>query len=105
MTSNRWILGLSVALLMAISVPQSWAEDPPQAKEAPGPGATAAAVASDVFYVPGKAIVCTASGVLGVVTMALTFGTLYQEAADFVKGGCGGQWLLTGADIKPAKSY
>lgn len=31
MTSNRWIVGLSVALLMATCVPQSWAEDPPQA--------------------------------------------------------------------------
>jgi hypothetical protein len=37
--------------------------------------------------------------------MALTLGTLYDEAADFVKGGCGGRWVLTGEDIKPAKSY
>jgi hypothetical protein len=24
---------------------------------------------------------------------------------DFVKGGCGGKWVLTGEDIKPAQSY
>ena len=54
---------------------------------------------------PGKAIVCGVSGVLWVATMAITFGTLYQEAADFVKGGCGGQWVLTGEDIKTTKSY
>jgi hypothetical protein len=65
---------------------------------------TAAAVVSDLFYVPGKAVVCGVSGVLWVATMALTFGTLYQEAADFVKGGCG-VWVLTGQDIKPTQSY
>jgi hypothetical protein len=37
--------------------------------------------------------------------MVLTFGSLYQEAADFVKGSCGGQWMLTGEDMRPAKSY
>ena len=69
-------------------------------------GATAAAVVSDIFYVPGKAIVCGLSGVGYVIAMTLTFGFLYQESTDFVKGGCGGQWVLTGEDIKPTpKSY
>ena len=105
MTSNRWMAGLLVSLLIGTCAQQSWAQDTSKAREEPSAGATAAAVASDVFYVPGKAIVCGVSGVLWVATMALTFGTLYQEAADFVKGGCGGQWVLTGEDIKPAKSY
>ena len=69
-------------------------------------GATAAAVVGDIFYVPGKAIVCGLSGLGYVIAMALTFGALYQESTDFVKGGCGGQWVLTGEDIKPTpKSY
>ena len=105
MTSTRWIAALLVLLLIGTCVPPSWADDAPRATEPPGAGATAAAVVSDVFYVPGKAIVCGVSGVLWVATMALTFGTLYQEATDFVKGGCGGKWVLTGDDIKPAPSY
>ena len=105
MTSNRWMAGLLALLLIGTCAHQSWAQDTSTVREAPGAGATAAAVASDVFYVPGKAIICGVSGVLWVATMALTFGALYQEAADFVKGGCGGQWVLTGEDIKPAKSY
>jgi hypothetical protein len=69
-------------------------------------GATAAAVIGDIFYVPGKAIVCGLSGLGYVIAMTLTFGALYQESTDFVKGGCGGQWVLTGEDIKPTpKSY
>ena len=105
MTSRRWIVILLASLLIGSSAVTSWAEETPQGKEAPGAGATAAAAASDVFYVPGKAIVCGASGVLWVATMVLTLGNLYQEAADFVKGGCGGQWVLTSEDMKPTKSY
>ena len=89
-----------IALLIATGVSPSWAQDTP-GTSAPGAGATAAAVASDVIYVPGKAIVCGMSGVLWVATMAVTFGALYQEAADFVRGGCGGRWVLTAEDIKP----
>jgi hypothetical protein len=106
MHTRRWIAVALVSLLIGTCVPDSWAQDTSQPKDAPGAGATAAAVASDIVYVPGKAIVCGVSGVLWVTTMALTFGALYQEAADFVRGGCGGQWVLTGEDIKPtAKSY
>ena len=105
MTYTRLLAGLLALLFVGALALQSHAEDPSQPGEAPGAGATAAAAVSDVFYVPGKAIVCGVSGVLWVATMAITFGTLYQEAADFVKGGCGGQWVLTGEDIKTTKSY
>ena len=105
MTSNRWMAGLLASLLIGTCAHQSWAQDASTVRETPGAGATAAAVVSDVFYVPGKAIVCGVSGVLWVATMALTFGALYQESADFVKGGCGGRWVLTGEDIKSTKSY
>jgi len=105
MTSTRLLAGLLALLFVGTLALQSHAEDTSQPGEAPGAGATTAAAVSDVFYVPGKAIVCGVSGVLWVATMAITFGTLYQEAADFVKGGCGGQWVLTGEDIKTTKSY
>ena len=104
MNSSRWVATLLISsFLIGTSAPGSWAQDASQGSG--GAGATAAAVASDVFYVPGKAIVCGVSGVLWVATMALTFGSLYQESADFVKGGCGGRWVLTGEDIKPTRSY
>ena len=105
MISNRWIAVLLVPLLIATGAPTTWAGETPGSKEPPSAGATAAAAVSDVFYVPGKAMVCGMSGALWIATMALTFGALYQEAADFVKGGCGGKWVLTGEDIKPAQSY
>src|SRR5260370_32801139 len=97
MNSSRWIATLLISsFLIVASPPRSWAEDAAQAKGAGSAGATAAAVVSDVFYVPGKAIVCGASSVLWLGTTALTLGALYHEAADFVNGGCGGRWVLTG---------
>jgi hypothetical protein len=106
MNSSRWMATLLVSsFLIGASAPGSWAQDASQASGAGSAGATAAAVAGDVFYVPGKAIVCGMSGVLWVATMAITFGSLYQESTEFVKGGCGGRWVLTGEDIKPTGSY
>lgn len=104
MISTRCIAAALVAFLIGAWVSPGWAEDTPHASP-PGARATAAAVASDVFYMPGKAIVCGASSVLWVATMALTFGALYQEAADLVRGGCGGRWVLTGEDMKPPERY
>jgi hypothetical protein len=105
MNSSRWIATMLISsFLIGASAPRSWAEDASQTKGLGSAGATAAAVISDVFYVPGKAIVCGVSGVLWLGTMAMTFGTLYQESTDFVKGGCGGRSVLTGEDIKPTTS-
>lgn len=100
MIMKRCIAALLVSLLIATAAPTSWADPEPV-----GPGANAAAAVSDVFYAPGKAIVCGVSGVLWIGAMALTLGTLYQESNDFVKGACGGKWILTGEDIKETKSY
>jgi hypothetical protein len=106
MTWTRFVVAtLLTSLLIGTGAPAIWAADTSPADEPPGAGANAAAAVSDVFYVPGKAIVCGVSGVLWVATMAVTLGALYDEAANFVKGGCGGRWVLTGEDIKPAKSY
>jgi hypothetical protein len=101
MISQRFFATLLAMLLITTAAPVGWADETARSEEPPSAGATAAAVVGDVFYVPGKAIVCGVSGALYVVTMALTFGALYQEATDFVKGGCGGKWVLTGEDIKP----
>jgi hypothetical protein len=64
MTSTRLLAGLLTLLLIGACALQSHAEDTSRAKEGPGAGATTAAAVSDVFYVPGKAIVCGARAAL-----------------------------------------
>src|SRR5712691_5494534 len=90
---------MAAALLLCPSPSPAWAQSPQPAKDGPGTAEEVAAGLSNVFYVPGKAIVCTTSGILWVVTMALTFGALYNDAANLVKGGCGGKWIVAREDI------
>ena len=72
--------------------------EPPTREEA-----AALAVTGDVFFTaPGKVITCAASIGLWVLTMAVTFGTQYRDAASLVVGGCGGKWVATGQDIEEA---
>jgi outer membrane biosynthesis protein TonB len=61
----------------------------------------AGAVVTNVFLIPGRAITCTLGAGLGVVVLALTFGTGYKTAAGAFDEGCGGKWFVTGDDLKP----
>ncbi len=54
----------------------------------------------NVFYAPGKAIVCGATGILGTLELALTFGAAYEDAARLIKGGCGGRWTVGSEDLR-----
>jgi hypothetical protein len=54
-----------------------------------------------VFYVPGKALTCAGSAVLWVVTLGVSFGTLYEDATQVVASGCGGKWTVQGRDLEP----
>jgi hypothetical protein len=49
----------------------------------------------NVFYVPGKAIVCGLGTVASVGVMLLTLGSAYRAAIDTYREGCGGDWVLT----------
>ena len=102
MTWRLFLSSLLTLLLMAATTFEASPGDLGSVSQPPSGGATAAATASNIVYVPGKAIVCGTSGVLWFVAMLLTFGALYQESADFVKGGCGGRWVLTGEDFTSA---
>lgn len=97
--TKPFVTVLTAALLLCPSSSPAWAQGPQPAKDGPGTGEEVAAGFSNVLYVPGKAIVCTTSGILWIATMALTLGALYNEAANFVKGGCGGKWIVARDDI------
>jgi len=66
----------------------------------PSAAAQTGAALIDVFYVPGKAILCTTSVVFDTVILALTFGSAYRAAAAIANEGCGGKWYITGADLR-----
>jgi hypothetical protein len=61
----------------------------------------AGAVVVNTFLVPGRTITCVLGGAVGIVVLALTFGSGYKAAADVANEGCGGKWVVTGDDLRP----
>jgi hypothetical protein len=61
----------------------------------------AGAVVVNTFLVPGRTITCVLGGAVGIVVLAVTFGSGYKAAADVANEGCGGKWVVTGDDLRP----
>jgi hypothetical protein len=104
MNRNQWLcLVLATLVFLGPLAHAGWSEQavypaPPNDEEA-----AALAVPGDVlFTTPGKFITCVGSIGLWVVTMAVTLGAQYGDAAKLVIGGCGGEWVATGKDIQNA---
>jgi hypothetical protein len=58
---------------------------------------------ANVFYVPGKAILCGIGTLAGVGVMLITFGSGYRAAAGVAREGCGGRWRLSPDDLRPER--
>lgn len=76
----------------------------PAAAPAPAPEAddAAGAVVADLWYVPGRALVCGGSAVIAGVVMTLTLGQSYDSASELMHGGCSGPWIVRPRDIRQA---
>jgi hypothetical protein len=60
-----------------------------------------AAIVTNIFLVPGRAITCGLGAVVGVAVLAATLGTAYKAASSVWHEGCGGRWTVTGEDMRP----
>jgi len=94
---------LVVALLVAGCVTQRAAGRAAEPPRHDGGLRTAAAIAN-VWYVPGRALVCGASAVLSGVIMTLTLGHSSDDAAQIMYGGCGGPWTVQPSDVRDGVS-
>src|SRR5215510_12528681 len=56
---------------------------------------------ANIFYIPGKGILCAAGVASGVFIMLVTIGSAPRPAAYFAREGCGGRWYLVGDDLRP----
>jgi len=60
-----------------------------------------AAVVTNIFLVPGRAITCGLGAIVGVGVLAATLGTAYKAASSVWHEGCGGRWTVTAEDMRP----
>ena len=86
--------------------PQPVAQQPPDIPEQESHlGESAAynvgAGIANVFYIPGKGLLCGLGGMVGIFIMIVSIGSQPKTAAYFAREGCGGKWILTGDDLRP----
>jgi hypothetical protein len=60
---------------------------------------------ANVFYIPGKGLLCGLGGMVGIFIMIVSIGSAPKPAAYFAREGCGGKWVLTGDDIRPDDAH
>src|SRR5881397_83623 len=56
---------------------------------------------ANVFYIPGKGLLCGLGGAVGIFILIISIGSAPKPAAYFAREGCGGRWILTGDDLRP----
>jgi hypothetical protein len=56
---------------------------------------------ANVFYIPGKGLLCGVGGAVGIFILIISLGSAPRPAAYFAREGCGGKWILTGDDLRP----
>ncbi len=56
---------------------------------------------ANVFYIPGKGLMCGLGGAVGIFILIVSLGSAPKPAAYFAREGCGGKWILTGDDLRP----
>ena len=60
------------------------------------------AIAANIWYAPGRALLCGGSATMAGLIMTLTLGQSYDSASALMHGGCSGPWLVRPADIRQA---
>ena len=59
-------------------------------------------IAANLWYVPGRALVCGLGAISAGVVMTLTMGQSYEGASQLMHGGCSGPWIVRSSDIRQA---
>jgi hypothetical protein len=93
----------SIGLIMVVGFLVACAAHRP-----PTPGDARAAAADDdtgavvanIWYVPGRALLCGGTAVIAGIVMTVTLGQSYDSASELMHGGCSGPWTVRANDIR-----
>ena len=59
-------------------------------------------IVANLWYVPGRALLCGLGAMSAGVVMTLTMGQSYEDASQLMHGGCSGPWVVRSTDIRQA---
>lgn len=97
--------GIVVSLALVASLLAGCATHRPPAPadgRVPAADDEAGSIAANILYVPGRGLLCGASGLMAGVVMLVTFGQAYDSASEVLHGGCSGPWLVGPSEIRQA---
>ena len=57
-------------------------------------------IAANIWYVPGRGLVCGLGALSAGAVMTLTLGQSYEQASQIMHGGCSGPWVLQPSDLR-----
>ena len=57
-------------------------------------------IAANIWYVPGRGLVCGLGALSAGAVLTLTLGQSYEEASQIMHGGCSGPWVLHPSDLR-----
>ena len=60
------------------------------------------AIAANILYAPGHALLCAGAGIMTGLVMVLTFGQSYDDASTVMHGACSEPWIVRPSDIRQA---
>lgn len=55
---------------------------------------------ANIWYVPGRGLICGLGAVSAGLILTLTLGQSYEEASQIMHGGCSGPWVVGPVDIR-----
>jgi hypothetical protein len=94
--AQRYLSLILVAALLTGCAMHSRTEPGPRADDRAG------AVAANVWYVPGRVLVCGMTALLVGVALTVTLGQVYDDASQIMHGGCAGPWTVKPDEIRDA---
>ena len=94
---------IAAVALTAMLMTGCASHNPPRA-DAPGPAPAGddqvGSVVANLWYTPGRALLCGGSAIAAGVVMTVTLGQSYDTASELMHGGCSGPWVLRASDIR-----
>jgi len=60
------------------------------------------AIVADIWYAPGRALLCGGTAIIAGAVMTVTLGQSYESASELMHGGCSRPWIVRPADIRQA---
>ena len=101
MMRTQWVISLVLMGMLAAGCATHTALAPTDGRM-PDADDEIGSIAANIWYAPGRALLCGLGAISAGVVMTLTLGQSYDDASQLMHGGCSGPWVVRSSDIRQA---